>query len=91
MEVEAQVAPEELEVSCVVRHDGGAYLAGRQGDEEVVPQGQDLGAQMGLLSPHFSEEVPCALPRGCAGRFSIWCGMSWSDDRGETGAVELLR
>lgn len=49
VEVEAKVPAEQFEVLRIKRCDRGPHLPGASHDEQVVPEGRDLGLQAGIL------------------------------------------
>lgn len=45
MEVKTQATTEQFEIPGVQPHDHGSHLFGAQGDQQVVPEGRDLGPE----------------------------------------------
>ena len=67
MEVKANVAAEQVEVLRVMCYKHRPDLPGRQDDEQVVPEGQDLGAEMWFLPADLIE-----MPSGARPGTGVW-------------------
>lgn len=67
MEVETEEPAEQLEVPCVMRHDHGPRLPGTQRDQQVVPEGRDLGPEVRFPPPDLADRFSGPLPGTCVG------------------------
>ena len=52
----------------VMSDDHSPHLPGTEDDEQVLPEGRDLGPEVGLLPADLSEMFSSALPGAGAGR-----------------------